>query len=265
MDNQNTKKAAEVFAHALAASLAEALTQATGAPLRVRIADRTDPGPRQGKVIHFRLSAEGGLRGHCFVELYEPEVASLGSRILGRPAEAFASEHTDAFEKVMSAAVAGLIASLSDEWGDVVLRVERVADLAFGGMLMVPLSASFDQGPAMPMLLYFDGQFLRALSGAAKTGAAGDGRSGIDPANLKLVMDVELVMSLRFGQRQLPLREVLELANGSVVELDRQVDDPVELLLDGKVIARGEAVIVDGNYGLRVTEVPQPIASQLGY
>jgi flagellar motor switch protein FliN/FliY len=43
--------------------------------------------------------------------------------------------------------------------------------------------------------------------------------------------------------------------------LDRQVDDPVELLLDGKVIARGEAVIVDGNYGLRVTEIPQPITS----
>jgi flagellar motor switch protein FliN/FliY len=50
-----------------------------------------------------------------------------------------------------------------------------------------------------------------------------------------------------------------------VIELDRLVDDPVELLLEGKVIARGEAVIVDGNYGLRVTEVPQSIASQLGY
>ncbi len=69
-------------------------------------------------------------------------------------------------------------------------------------------------------------------------------------------MDVELNVSLRFGQRQLPLREVLELSSGSVIELDRMVDEPVELLLDGKVIARGEAVIVDGNYGLRVTEIP---------
>jgi flagellar motor switch protein FliN/FliY len=68
-------------------------------------------------------------------------------------------------------------------------------------------------------------------------------------------------MSLRFGVRQLPLRDVLELSSGSVVELDRQVDDPVELLLDGRVIARGEAVIVDGNYGLRVTEITEPIAS----
>jgi flagellar motor switch protein FliN/FliY len=74
-------------------------------------------------------------------------------------------------------------------------------------------------------------------------------------------MDVELNVLLRFGQREMPLRDVLDLTSGSIIELDRQVDDPVELLLDGKVIARGEAVIVDGNYGLRVTEIPQPIAS----
>ena len=49
-----------------------------------------------------------------------------------------------------------------------------------------------------------------------------------------------------------------------MIELDRQVDEPVELLLNGKVIARGEAVIVDGNYGLRITEVPQPITAHLG-
>jgi len=79
--------------------------------------------------------------------------------------------------------------------------------------------------------------------------------------NLQLVMDVELNVTLRFGQRQLALREVLELTSGSVIELDRHVEEPVELLLDGKVIARGEAVVIDGNYGLRVTEVPQPVSA----
>jgi flagellar motor switch protein FliN/FliY len=52
---------------------------------------------------------------------------------------------------------------------------------------------------------------------------------------------------------------VMELASGSVVELDREVDEPVDLILDGRVIARGEAVIVDGNYGIRVTEVLQSV------
>jgi len=77
------------------------------------------------------------------------------------------------------------------------------------------------------------------------------------------VLDVELNVTLRFGKRQLTLREVLELTSGSVVELDRQVEEPVELLLDGVLIARGEAVVIDGNYGLRVTEVSQPLSSAL--
>ena len=82
----------------------------------------------------------------------------------------------------------------------------------------------------------------------------------VDDSNISLVLDVELTVLLRFGQRQLTLREVLDLKCGSVVELDRRVDEPVELLLDGRVIARGEAAVVDGNYGLRVTEVVRPAA-----
>jgi flagellar motor switch protein FliN len=52
------------------------------------------------------------------------------------------------------------------------------------------------------------------------------------------------------------LKDVLELSSGSVLELDRDVHEPVDLLLKDRVIARGEVVIVDGNYGLRVSEVP---------
>ena len=76
-------------------------------------------------------------------------------------------------------------------------------------------------------------------------------------SNLGLLLDVELNVLLRFGQRSLELREVLDLKCGSVIELDRRVDEPVELLLDGRVIARGNAAIVDGNYGLQITEVLQ--------
>jgi flagellar motor switch protein FliN len=77
---------------------------------------------------------------------------------------------------------------------------------------------------------------------------------------LDLLMDVELDVSLRFGKRTMLLREILELDAGSVVELDRQVQEPANLLLDGKLVARGKVVIMDGNYGLRVLEIisPQP-------
>lgn len=74
-------------------------------------------------------------------------------------------------------------------------------------------------------------------------------------ANIDLLMDVDLDVTLRFGERQLLLRDVLDLVPGAVVELDQQIQEPVELLVGRKVVARGEVVVVDGNYGLRVSEI----------
>jgi flagellar motor switch protein FliN/FliY len=76
--------------------------------------------------------------------------------------------------------------------------------------------------------------------------------------NLDLLLDIELGVTLRFGVRQMLLKDVIELCSGSVVELDRRVEQPVDLLIDGRLIAQGEVVIVDGNYGLRITQVATP-------
>jgi flagellar motor switch protein FliN len=83
---------------------------------------------------------------------------------------------------------------------------------------------------------------------AATAGPASDVR-------LDLLMDVELEVALRFGQREMLLRDILSIAPGTVLELDQQVQDPVELLVGNKVVARGEVVTVDGNYGLRITSL----------
>lgn len=70
---------------------------------------------------------------------------------------------------------------------------------------------------------------------------------------LELLMDVELEVVLRFGQRDMLLRDVFNLTPGTVLELNQQIQDPVELLVGNKVIAWGDVVTVDGNYGLRIT------------
>jgi flagellar motor switch protein FliN len=75
---------------------------------------------------------------------------------------------------------------------------------------------------------------------------------------LELLLDVELEASLRFGSREMTLEEILNLGPGDVVELDRQVDDPVDLIVGDKIVARGEVVLVNGNFGLRMTEVAVP-------
>lgn len=76
--------------------------------------------------------------------------------------------------------------------------------------------------------------------------------------NLDLLLDVELEASIRFGQKELLLKDVLDLRPGTVVELARQVNEPAELLVAGRLMARGEVVVVEGNYGLRITEILGP-------
>jgi flagellar motor switch protein FliN/FliY len=77
-------------------------------------------------------------------------------------------------------------------------------------------------------------------------------------AGIDLLLDVELEVSLRFGCKELPLGEILDLGPGDVVQLDRNVGDPVDLIVGDKIVARGEVVLVNGNFGLRVTEVASP-------
>jgi flagellar motor switch protein FliN/FliY len=77
-------------------------------------------------------------------------------------------------------------------------------------------------------------------------------------SGVELLLDVELEATLRFGCREMPLGEVLELGPGDVVELDRHVSDPVDLIVGGKIVAGGEVVLVNGNFGLRITEVAAP-------
>ncbi len=75
---------------------------------------------------------------------------------------------------------------------------------------------------------------------------------------LDLLLDIELEATLRFGALELPLREVLELGPGDVLALDRHVEEPVDLVVGDRIVARGEVVLVGGNFGLHVTEVAEP-------
>jgi flagellar motor switch protein FliN len=98
----------------------------------------------------------------------------------------------------------------------------------------------------------------RAGQGPQPTAEAGELNATGVSAGIELLLDIELEASIRFGCREMPLGEILDLGPGDVVQLDRHVADPVDLIVGDKIVARGEVVLVNGNFGLRVLEVAAP-------
>jgi len=91
---------------------------------------------------------------------------------------------------------------------------------------------------------------------AVLAAAAGGGFTGpVNSKTFELLLDVELPVSVSFGRAQVPLKDVLKLTTGSIVELNRSVLEPVEVIVNNCVIARGEVVVVEGNFGVRVHQV----------
>lgn len=71
-------------------------------------------------------------------------------------------------------------------------------------------------------------------------------------------MDVPVTLSVEIGRSKLPIKQLISLNQGSVVELDREVSEPLDLMVNGTLIARGEVVVVDGQFGLRLIDIVSP-------
>lgn len=131
-----------------------------------------------------------------------------------------------------------------------VLRVRLGAELA---ILAVGLEPSLvtamtpsSQNEALPPK---GGETALAAAAGAYTGAPPNSKT------FELLLDVELPVSVSFGRAQVPLKDVLKLTTGSIVELNRSILEPVEVIVNNCVIARGEVVVVEGNFGVRVHQV----------
>jgi flagellar motor switch protein FliN/FliY len=219
--------------------------------------------------VQIKLTIDGSLRGEYLLEFCRTEVTMLVSKILRQPVAAFGIEQSARLLMLIREGIRDFVSALANEYGTFTIEASLASEPALDPASAVQFTVADDEANRLSILMEMDSALTEALSlhsqaGSATTGAESSiknsaGGATPEQKNLDLVMDVELNVTLRFGKRQLTLREVLELTSGSVVELDRQVEEPVELLLEGKVIARGEAVVIDGNYGLRVIEVLQPI------
>ena len=267
--NPAVDEAQKAFSIAFFSALVGALNVASGSTWLIAAVPDAELTSKNSEPVQMRLTLGGSLRGEFLLEFRRAEAVMLASKILRKPAVKFGAEQRERLLMLIKDGVGEFISAHAKDYGTFTIEASPASEPALDPATAIQFTAADDQANRVSILMDMNSALAEALSlhlkaGSTATGAESSIKSSArevtqEQKNLNLVMDVELNVTLRFGQRQLTLREVLELTSGSVVELDRQVEEPVELLLEGKVIARGEAVVIDGNYGLRVIEVLQPI------
>ncbi len=272
------------FMQAWAESFSHVLGQIAGAEFVIESTDAAPPDavPLHESDLQALVTCASALRGEFDLRLPKPVALAMAQQLLSdpqNPAAELTQESREAVEELLRQVGGHAATALKPQWGEVDLKVETGTAPSWqpgasGWMtstegtpfrvwlewqLSTPLIGSLRIAQAKAQVLANAQAQLQAQPAApAEPESAHIPHPTVLPENAQHLMDVGLAVTLRFGGRRMLLGEVLELNSGSVVELDRLVHDPADLLLEGRVIARGEVVVVDGNYGLRVTEIVSP-------
>jgi len=160
----------------------------------------------------------------------------------------------------LTAAVRPALEAAARAFGPTVLDPGQLME---PGVALSALAAK-DDAVAVPLL---DGGAVRAVVALALSPWPADQGGGVVPrtpgaaalrGGLDMLHDVEMEVSAELGRTRMSVRELLSLSPGAIVELDRAAGSPADLLVNGRLIARGEVVVVDENFGIRITEIVAP-------
>lgn len=130
--------------------------------------------------------------------------------------------------------------ALADEWAAAMSEAGEGED---GGSLDDEWAAAMSEQEVKPAK-------LEELSSPAMSNGVG--------SDLDMIMDIPVTLSMELGNTEIAIRNLLQLTQGSVVELDRYAGEPLDVLVNGTLIAHGEVVVVNDKYGIRLTDVVSP-------
>jgi len=220
--------------------------------------------------VWYTIVANGSVHGEMALRVPAASGTVLAQKLLGEapasesvPGNAeFTPEHKEALEELMRQ-VAGLAATAlaSATGGELHLQLVSSGAPSWSSDAVVCLQTRDEPGPTVAIEIRISPALASELQARVQPKETSSLQASTSPplsasdANYRRLMNVGLDVKLRFGTRRMLLRDVLSLSAGAVVELDNPLHSPVDLLLDGRLIAQGEVVIVDGKYGLRVAEV----------
>ena len=266
----------------------DVLSQVSGQPNAFELAGETLPAAESD--LRYTVTASGAVAGEMSLRIPQGTGMRLARKFIGEaePAsgeatpETLSDDNREALEELLrqitglaATAIGGRIggkvqlqmarAEAPWTWTAESAQVLRTRDEA-GTEITLEVAVSPGLAVALAAQAESAARAATAPATVAETSAPSAANPGqpsrpaaaeFDPrtARYNRLLDVGLGVKLRFGSRHMLLRDVLALCSGLVVELDNQLNSPVDLLLDGRVIAKGDVVVIDGKYGLRVTEV----------
>ncbi len=283
--NPTSELRAEVrnWCEAWKTSLESVLSQVSGQTIVFEVSPQ--PQPAADSDVWYTVVAGGAVHGEMSLRLAAASGIRLAQKFLGETGaagegataeaggEAIRAENKEALEELLRQ-VAGLAATAlaATAGGEVQLHLSVSTAPAWSSAAIVCLQSREGAGIAITIEIRISPALAAALpvrGQSAPTSAQPPSQTASPPSppsstgpppssSYRRLMDVGLDVKLRFGTRRMLLRDVLALSAGVVVELDSNLHSPVDLLLDGRLIAQGEVVVVDGKYGLRVTDVVDP-------
>jgi len=237
--------------------LSKALEGMTGEQFSVKKIDDSSGSPPKEKAFWWQQPFSAPVGSVAYIGASQAAVAMLGTRLLeaiGLEADAASVKST--YTETLVQALSGLAQSIT-------ARLRQEVTCAEGRQADPPASTSTDalqfriQHPAgfeESFLVCFSPEFLSAIAPIAES-AVKTPAQRLEPRTMDLLLDVELPVSVSFGRAELPLKDVIKLTTGSIVELNRSVSEPVEVIVNNCVIARGQVVVIEGNYGVRIDQI----------
>jgi flagellar motor switch protein FliN len=229
--------------------------------------------------IHVSFSGAASGRG---IVMMPPQLATaLGDMMLGGEGEAhetMSDEDMDAAKEIVSNIVGAMSTSLASqkELPKFTIKPEHAEFIPESGEVNLDAYAkmfvfSFSLGSIDSlMMLAIDSTINDTLNGEKSSSAKPSGGGNIfetpqyeptvkledgEMKNIGLIMGVKLPVRVRIGKKKMLLKDVLSMDIGSVIELNQLANDPLDILVDDHVIAQGEVVIVDGNFGVQITSI----------
>lgn len=225
--------------------------------VKVTVAASSDR-PEGGYLI--KMTAEAGGQGTLYAQIDGQSAADLVQRALGASDEVSESAVIDGLRDICTQAITSLIERRAPAGVRIVVEsIDLVAEPADASAVLKGIVA---EGVLSPPTVALWGDLVLGIAApepvAPTPTASGTkpvpSRPGVGPS-LEAILDLELPLIVRFGRAELALKDLAMLAPGAVIDLGRSPDEPVEVLVSNQVVARGDVVTVNGNYGVRITDV----------